>query len=325
MTTQKKRPSVKNKKIARPASRQASAAGAAPAVEPSTPAGEVGVVASDVAVVGGESPFPSVPDMPNPPTAEDHIPFADVSNAAAADDGPADFFDLGDETAFSAKSSGASRPTASASKRPRTRVEAHGGDKAERTAGRAKPKTTRSHKDAAPSRRDAAKGAGSKSGMVRKAVLAIVGVIAVAALAVGAFFVWNTFLRYDDAADIQGEWRTQDGSMTVVIDGTDIRMPDLEYSYEIDTGAKRLTFHFSDLTGSGTYAFSEDRSQLTIVEGEGEAAAVTVLVRVSDNTQATPQLLSSGDAAADAPQGDTAAAQGDAAPAEGDASAEEGA
>ena len=288
MTTPKKRPSVKNKKIARPASRQVGATGAASAVEPSTPAGEAGVV---------------VPD--------------------AADDGPADFFDLGDEAASPAKSSGTSRPTASASNRSRTRAEAHGGGKAERTAGRAKPKTTRSHKDAAPSHRDVAKGAGSKSGMVRKVVLAIVGVIAVAALAVGAFFVWNTFLRYDDAADIQGEWRTQDGSMTVVIDGTDIRMPDLEYSYEIDTGAKRLTFHFSDLTGSGTYAFSEDRSQLTIVEGEGEAAAVTVLVRVSDNTQATPQLLSSGDAAADASQGD-AAAQGDAAPAEGDVSAEEG-
>ena len=176
-------------------------------------------------------------------------------------------------------------------------------------------------------RRGSSKAASPSSGKGKKvgyAILTVVIVIAVAALAVGAFFVWNTFLRYDDTADIQGEWRTQDGSMTVVIDGTDIRMPDLEYSYEIDTGSKRLTFHFSDLTGSGSYAFSEDRSQLTNVEGEGEAAAVTVLVRVSDNTQATPQLLSSGDAAADASQ-DAATAQGDAAPAEGDASAEEGA
>lgn len=102
--------------------------------------------------------------------------------------------------------------------------------------------------------------------------------------------------------------------MTVVIDGSNIRMPDLEYSYEIDTGAKRLTFHFSDLTGAGTYSFSEDRSTLTIVEGEGDAATTTVLVKVSGDTQATPQLIdrTASDAADD--QGDAAnAEEGDAA------------
>lgn len=152
---------------------------------------------------------------------------------------------------------------------------------------------------------------------VGRIIAIIVAVVAIAALAVGAFFVWNTFLRYDDAADIQGEWRTQEGTMTVVIDATNIRMPELEYSYEIDKGAKTITFHFSDLTGSGTYSFSEDRSTLTIVEGEGDTAATTVLVRVSNNTQATPQLLEEG--LAEGESADAAASGSDAAG--GDASA----
>ena len=128
------------------------------------------------------------------------------------------------------------------------------------------------------------------------------GAVAIVAVVVGAFFVWNAFFRYDDAADIQGEWRTQENAMTVVIDVSNIRMPDLEYSYEIDTASKRLTFHFSELTGSGTYSFSSDRSTLTIVEGEGDAATTTVFTKVSDNAQATPQLIDpaeSDDATAD--------------------------
>lgn len=134
----------------------------------------------------------------------------------------------------------------------------------------------------------------------------IVAVVIAAAVVVGAFLAWNAFFRHDDAADIQGEWRTQDNSMIVVIDGSNIRMPDLEYPYEIDTGTKTITFSFSDLTGSGSYSFSDDRNTLTIVEGEGDSAATTVFVKVSDNTQATPRLLEgstgseeSGDANAD--------------------------
>ena len=182
---------------------------------------------------------------------------------------PDDFFDLGEEvphSQYSWASSSAKNQGGAFSKQASTRQH----------------KAQKSQKEA---RKKAAKGS------VRRVVLTVLCVLMAAALVGGGYCVWNTLLRYDDAADIQGEWRTEDGAMTVVIDESDIRMPDLEYSYEIDTLSKQITFSFSDLSGSGTYSFSEDRTQLTIVEGEGDSATTTVLIKVSDDTQADPQLL----------------------------------
>lgn len=113
----------------------------------------------------------------------------------------------------------------------------------------------------------------------------------------GALF-WNAYLRYDDAADIQGEWQVADGSMTLVIDGESIRMPDsLAYAYTLDTWKKTLSFTFDDLKGSGAYRFSEDRRAIVIKEGEGGNAALLSLVKVSDATDAAPHRGPAGDAA----------------------------
>lgn len=320
--------------------------------------------AGPVQAEGGQL-FPEVPAMAAPPKAP--IPFAD----SPEEEGPADFFDLGDGStpAFTVSRGGASsrsrgagnrasaRPvrlaggapedTAAGSdaRRARSFAGGHGDDakanaaeaargssaRARRGAGRAQAASRRK----APNARDAARPQEKpRSGSVRKIILLVVGILVAVALALGAFFLWDKYLRYDDAADIQGEWRTQDGSMTVVIDSTDIRMPDLEYAYEIDTSAKTLTFTFSDLSGSGSYEFSGDRTQLTIVEGQGDSAATTVLVKVSDNTQATPQLLngesSAGGDAGEASAGDEstgsesgASSEGEGAP-EGEASGSTG-
>ena len=324
MATPKKRPSVKNKKTVRPASRQAATQPAASVAE--TPAPEETSVREAVPVaqdnqgaqavqdaqnVQGAVAFPAMPSVAEPPKA--NIPFADEPSAPA-EDGPADFFDLGEGASAQAASSNASRASAGKATHPRARASRDGGAGQVR-AGSGKETHPRNAAGRAARPANAAKGAIKTSGKsIKKIVLGVIGALAVVAIAVGAFFVWNTFLRYDDAADIQGEWRTQDNAMTVVIDGSNIRMPDLEYSYEIDTGAKRLTFHFSDLTGAGTYSFSGDRSTLTIVEGEGDAATTTVLVKVSGDTQATPQLIdqTASDAADD--KGDAAnAEEGDAA------------
>lgn len=302
MATPRKRPSVKNKKTARPASRQVVSTpdqGAASPMEKN--ADRIAGAPS-----GNDALFPSVPDMPEPPKA--HIPFAD--EATPADGAPADFFDLGDGEASSpAASSRASRSAARRSMRARAGARPARDEAARGRVDGARAdgvEAARGQSAAGRSRGASAERAASRSTGVRKIVLSVIATAVFAAIAVGAFFVWNTYLRYDDAADIQGEWRTPDGSMTVVIDGTDIRMPNLSYSYEIDTGAKRLTFHFSDLTGSGSYAFSDDRTQLTIVEGEGESATTTVLVKVSDDASATPQLLEPGsaDASGDAAKAD---------------------
>ena len=348
MATPKKRPSVKNKKTVRPASRPGVARADAPNQQG---------VSSGASAPTSQAPdaglFFDIPAAPKPPEA--HIPFADAtlasagaptsagvgftqvaaaagvggesgsgfaniagapsasSGASSAEDGPADFFDLGDGGASaggtSSRSSsprsvqGSSRPSGRRAVRPRARANEDDAARSQTDDAGQRPHTRnvsgRGSRSAAAARRE--KGASGKRG-VKKIVLGIVGAVAIVAVVVGAFFVWNAFFRYDDAADIQGEWRTQDNAMTVVIDGSNIRMPDLEYSYEIDTASKRLTFHFSELTGSGTYSFSSDRSTLTIVEGEGDAATTTVFIKVSDNAQATPQLIDpaeSDDATAD--------------------------
>lgn len=359
MATPKKRPSVRNKKTARPMSRQDIARADAPNEQDASPA-------------ASQTPhaalFPEVPSVPNPPEAR--IPFAGDAaafgvggaavrsggaampssvaasggaavpstgagstgggDASFAENGPADFFDLGDGRSASggapmrASASrgmrGSSQPAKAQSRRLRTRAEAKGRSQSE---GQERPRSASGRASRSKDTGRGKNGAPGKGG-AKRVVLGIVGVVAVVAVALGAFFVWNAFFRYDDAADIQGEWRTQDNTMTVVIDGSNIRMPDLEYSYEIDTGAKRLTFHFSDLTGSGTYSFSSDRSTLTIVEGEGDTATTTVLVKVSNDTQATPQLVDQTQSEGATADGESASGDEGASGSDADADAENG-
>lgn len=238
---------------------------------------------------------PSSPSVPSIPSA------------------PSDFFDLGDDSHGGVLHGAAARPTAGrsaqkGSKRAEKRARAaFGTDRENDATSRAKgTKPPRSEKPAKPKR-------------PRRIVPIAIGIATALALAAGAFFCWNTFFRYDDAADIQGEWRTQDNSMTVVIDGESIRMPELEYPYELDVRSKIIEFSFSNLTGSGTYAFSGDRLTLTIVEGEGDAASTTVLVKVSNDTQAEPALLG-GEAAT----GDDAEGEGSGESGATDAAAEDG-
>ncbi len=79
----------------------------------------------------------------------------------------------------------------------------------------------------------------------KKVTLITLAVLVSVAIIAGAGFVWQTFFRYDDAADIQGEWITDDGSMTVVIDDGSINMPNnLPYAYALDTWNKTISFDF---------------------------------------------------------------------------------
>lgn len=311
MTTPRKRPSVKNKKTVRPASRQADAA-------PEQQASQAGRSASSETAGASGALFPDVPAFSEPPTPR--IPFAETDGAEFA--GPADDFDLGDDPSPSRSSAPKKRrdsggTTVSSGKKtrantrteaPKSRSEKMGGSKP--SASGKHPKDAATRADSSSNRRNTSQSSSNaRSGRLRKGIAIAVTILAAMAIIVGGFYAWNTYLRYNDAADIQGEWRTQDGTMTVVIDGANIRMPDLEYSYEIDTTAKRLTFHFSDLTGSGSYSFSEDRSTLSIVEGEGEEQTTTVLVKVSNDTQAQPHLLEKDEKAA---SGETEASDEDA-------------
>ena len=146
------------------------------------------------------------------------------------------------------------------------------------------------------------------------------GVLAVLLVA-AAGFSWDRWLRYDVAAEFQGEWQTHGTTAVVVIDGETIKLTeDVSWSYKLDTDAKTISYTFGNMEGSGRYRFSLDRSQLVISDGSGytwlstladdiawqfdqlvraiqgqpqeeppSGAGYTVLDRLSHDAEATPQ------------------------------------
>lgn len=108
----------------------------------------------------------------------------------------------------------------------------------------------------------------TKSFKLRWPAVAALSVLAVLVLIVGVFS-WDRWLRYNDAAEFQGEWRTPGSTAVVVIDGQTIKLtPDVSYAYTLDTGAKTISFTFGNMQGEGRYRFSLDRSQLVITDGK---------------------------------------------------------
>lgn len=178
-----------------------------------------------------------------------------------------------------------------------------------------------------PSRRGAV--AKPHSSERRNRILKIVAVcfaaVLVACAAVAAFWAWDTWLRFDDSADIQGEWLTANGTALVVIDAEAIHMPDsVDFKYTLDTNSKTISYTFVDLTGGGSYEFSRDRATLTITESDGSQ---TVFQKYSDSTDGEPRVLSADEAAAlmnagQGQEGATAQDSGDSSEATGEASAE---
>lgn len=208
---------------------------------------------------------------------------------------PADFFDLGDfgDDAPSAKKGPRRHAEAKAFRRGADRSQVENVS-TQPPAGLPPALVT----DAAPgfpeSRRSTSRKATEREkaivrGRKRKVAWAVAASIFLIAAVVSGLLFWNAYLRYDDAADMRGEWQVADGSMTVVIDGSSIKMPDaLEYAYELDTWEKTISFSFDDLSGTGAYRFSSDRKGLVIEEGEGGKDGVVALIKVSDDEAAEP-------------------------------------
>lgn len=103
----------------------------------------------------------------------------------------------------------------------------------------------------------------------RRWPLIVVGIVLGLILVVAGIFSWDRWLRYDDVAELQGEWQTHGTTAVVVIDGETIKLAeDVAYAYTLDTGAKTITFKFGNMEGAGRYRFSLDRSQLVITDGD---------------------------------------------------------
>ena len=178
-----------------------------------------------------------------------------------------------------------------------------------------------------PSRKGAV--AKPRSSEHRNRILKIVAVclaaVLVACAAVAAFWAWDTWLRFDDSADIQGEWLTANGTALVVIDAEEIHMSDsVDFKYTLDTNDKTISYTFVDLTGGGSYEFSRDRATLTITESDGSQ---TVFQKYSDSTDGEPRVLSADEATAlmnagQSQENATAQGSGDSSEAEAEASTE---
>lgn len=97
-------------------------------------------------------------------------------------------------------------------------------------------------------------------------LLAIIGTIA-------GFWIfrWEAF---DDAQDIQGDWRISGTDTVIRIDGEHVVLTDeIAYSYVIDPESKTLSFEFGALDGNARYRFSLDRQKLAIEDGEFDGFA----------------------------------------------------
>ncbi len=118
---------------------------------------------------------------------------------------------------------------------------------------------------------------------VSRKVVAIVSVVLVALAVATSVLAWNQWLRYDDAADIQGTWRVEGSTATFTVTSSDIQLTsDVSYPYTLDTFAKTISFSFGNYEGGGSYVFSPERDVLTITESAPDAdggKAVTTLVK----------------------------------------------
>lgn len=154
-----------------------------------------------------------------------------------------------------------------------------------------------------------------KPGRARRVLLALVLLVLAAILVGTGLFCWQKWLRYDDAADIQGVWKVRSTGDTIVFDGRNLKITKgIAYEYRLDTDGKTIAYAFGGLEGGGRYYFAADRETLVIVDGDGRLDALaeagfiseevladrdasdetTVLAKVSDDTSAEPSGTATG-------------------------------
>lgn len=125
-----------------------------------------------------------------------------------------------------------------------------------------------------------------------KPLFIVLAVLAAILLVATSVLAWNQWLRFDDKADIQGTWYVDGTDSSITITDTQIVLTDsVSYDYTIDTFNKTITFRFSHLQGTGTYAFSPERDALIITEQDASSVGGSVptkLVRTAASGQAAP-------------------------------------
>lgn len=109
-----------------------------------------------------------------------------------------------------------------------------------------------------------------RKGISRRFLIGSVIVILLLVIGTG-LLAWNQWFRYDDTADIQGTWVIDGSNQSITINETDIVMTsDVSYPYTLDTFQKTISFSFKQYSGSGSYAFSPERTTLVITETDAD-------------------------------------------------------
>lgn len=117
----------------------------------------------------------------------------------------------------------------------------------------------------------------SAATVAKRVALAIVGIALLAAVVAASLFAWNRWGRFDDHADMMGDWYVDGTAALVTIDEDSINLADnLAYVYEIDDHEKTIRYTFGSWQGQGRYWFSDDRSYLVITDGEFTGVGNTV-------------------------------------------------
>ncbi len=109
-----------------------------------------------------------------------------------------------------------------------------------------------------------------RKGISRRFLIGSLVVILLLVIGTG-LLAWNQWFRYDDTADIQGTWVIDGSNQSITINETDIMMTsDVSYPYTLDTFQKTISFSFKQYSGSGSYAFSPERTTLVITETDAD-------------------------------------------------------
>ncbi len=99
--------------------------------------------------------------------------------------------------------------------------------------------------------------------------LIVIAIVVVVVAVAGVLFAWNRWYRFDDHADMQGEWYVVGTTVPVTIGESSIRLTDdVTYQYEINAHDKTIRYTFGPMEGQGRYWFSDDRQHLVITDGD---------------------------------------------------------
>lgn len=144
-----------------------------------------------------------------------------------------------------------------------------------------------------------------KKKRVPRPLKVILIILFVAIIGVGAFLTWDYLFRYDDAQDIQGQWKIEGSNNSIVITDSEIRLTDsVSFGYELNTFEKTITYTFANYTGVGSYVFSPERDVLTLTDmntnepGEsegGDDASSMRLLKVSNQAVGEPESANNND------------------------------